>query len=107
MAQVKQDMIRLIETHEEFQLLVDKSSKDELIQCAKLLAMYLSLYKLRFGEISANSYIDLLSCSENEEELTSIIEGGHEEASAMLRIIKEDQSKNMSIENTPPSNYLN
>ncbi len=107
MAQVKQDMIRLIESHEEFQLLVDKSSKEELIQCAKLLAMYLSLYKLRFGEISAKSYIDLLSCSENEEELTSIIEGGNEEASAMLKIIKEDRSKNMTIDNTPPNSYIN
>lgn len=45
---------RLQSLHQELELRVAESSKAELEQCARLLAMYLAVYKRRFGEISVS-----------------------------------------------------
>ena len=84
------------ETHPDLQLeselcrfkqLARNRSRDELVQCVRILGMYLALYKGRFGDIPACDYRRLEDAVVLNDELRSIMMRGIEEAYAMLSLI--------------------
>jgi len=53
----------LKQLEKQFFTLVENSTRDELAQCAKYLAMYLVLYRQKFGEIPSASDLYLTNLS--------------------------------------------
>ncbi len=83
----KQDLLRLRQLDVEFTNLVHSSSRDDIANCAKFLAMYIALYRQKFGEISAEEYNRLMDRSKLDDESLAILEEGMDEASAMLKLV--------------------
>ncbi|MFT7461072.1 MAG: hypothetical protein ACI909_003764, partial [Planctomycetota bacterium] len=75
----------------EFKDLVQECNRDELGQCAKLLAMYVAIYKQRYGDLPLDKLTDFSESSEVNKEMSKIIQDGIEEASEMLRLVRDDQ----------------
>lgn len=69
------------------QTLVDGSDKNDLAQCIRLISLYISLYKMHFGELPAECYEDLFMSENKENSSTDIFENGLTEAIAMLDMI--------------------
>jgi len=87
---------RLQSLHDELEVRVADSTKDELGQCARLLAMYLALYKRKYGELAAGdcqtpgrrdedkvsgAEVFALGMAELNEMLHLVATSGHEECS--------------------------
>lgn len=96
------DIIKQQQT--EFQDLVDDSNRSELGQCAKLLAMYVSIYKQRYGDIPVDSFIKISETSAIDRELSQIVQNGIEEASTMLRLVRDEQRQEQRLFNYYPAN---
>ncbi len=91
----------------EFQDLVQDSNRSELGQCTKLLAMYIAIYKQRYGDIAIESYMQISEDSSVNQELSQIIQDGIEEASTMLRMVRNDQRQEQNLYYYPASNTIN
>ena len=87
MAINKLDLLKLKQRELEFLGLVETCDRDDLAKCAKFLAMYVALYRQKFGDIPATGYMKLLSNPALDNELLQIMEDGMYEAAEMLKII--------------------
>ena len=74
----------------DFQYLVEECNRDELGQCAKLLAMYVAIYRQRYGDLPVENLSQISQASAVNEELSQIIQDGVEEASKMLRLVRDE-----------------
>ena len=69
------------------QILVERSNKDDLVQCIRLISLYVSLYKKHFGELPTDYYEDLFRTGDYDNSSTEIFGDGLNEAIAMLDMI--------------------
>ena len=83
----KQQLINLKQQENEFLKLVDSSRREDLAQCTKFLAMYIALYRQKFGEIPEAGYEKLMTSTSLDNELLTIVEGGIIEATEMLKMV--------------------
>ena len=81
----------------EFQDLEQDSNRNELGQCTKLLAMYIAIYKQRYGDIPVETYMQISEELAVNQELSQIIQDGIEEASTMLRLVRNDQRQEREL----------
>ena len=77
--------------HENFQELVQGCSLEELGQCAKLLAMYVTIYKQKYGELPLEKLSDITDMTIVNRELSVIICEAIDEASSMLEVVCDEQ----------------
>ncbi|MGH8248849.1 MAG: hypothetical protein ACREUU_20770 [Gammaproteobacteria bacterium] len=95
-------MIQRLSTHDlihyqkRFQELVERCNRDELAQCIRLLGMYLSLYKGRYGDVADVQYAELLSSIDSDAELERLFSRGLDEAIAMLTLIEGDNHSELT-----------
>jgi hypothetical protein len=75
----------------EFQSLVAESSGEELGQCAKLLAMYIAVYKKQFGDIPVEDLLKISDSVSMDQDLSGIIQDGIEEAASMLQMVRDEK----------------
>jgi ArsR family metal-binding transcriptional regulator len=91
-----------------FQELVDECNHSELGQCAKLLAMHIAMYKQFYGDIPVDSIMQISEASTVNQELSQIIQEGIEEASTMLRLVRDEQRMDQrSFYYYPTNNMIN
>ncbi len=91
MSDSKNELDDIKQQHIDFQDLVLACNHDELGQCAKLLAMYVAIYKQRYGELPLENLSDLADTPAVNHELSQIIQDAIEEASTMLRLVRDEQ----------------
>ena len=77
----------LLRHQRRFHNLVAQCSREDLAQCLRLLGMYLSLYKSRFGGMEDPVYAKLLASVNTDAELAQLCSAGLDEAIAMLSTI--------------------
>ena len=75
------------EQEDVLQTLVERSNKDDLVQCIRLISLYVSIYKKHFGELPTDYYEDLFRTGDLDNSSTEIFENGLNEAIAMLDMI--------------------
>ncbi len=64
------------EAYDVANMLIRKASKDQLAECARLLALNLAYHQVKQGEIPVDETLALLrSFERNEEQLTLLMEG--------------------------------
>lgn len=104
----KLELEHIKKQQEEFLDLVNECNYDELGQCAKLLAMYVTLYKQKFGDIPLEEYMQVSESTTFDSDLSQLVQGGLEEASAMLNLVrKETRINKHSFQYQPSSNTIN
>ena len=70
------DTSALEQTYELADILIKKATKDQLAECARLLALNLAHHQINHGEIAVEETLSLLRVSEpNEEHLNVLMEG--------------------------------
>jgi len=75
--------------------LVDECSKEELADCALLLAMNLANYKSRFGELPSENFKELLVTDTIDEDTARILMEGSEEMIKTLAMIAGESEDEM------------
>ena len=83
----KQQLINLKQKEVEFLRLVDSSKREDLAQCTKFLAMYIALYRQKFGDIPESGYDKLMTSTKLDDELVTIVRDGINEATEMLKMV--------------------
>lgn len=73
------DVGRLTEYINPADYLTDVSSKAELAECARLLAMNVAQYKQRFGEVRLEDSLNALYAADLTPEITQLVADGMEE----------------------------
>jgi hypothetical protein len=58
--------------------LIEESSKEDLAECARVLALNVAHYQGKFGEIPLEETLAILDASEPNEEQAAILRGGME-----------------------------
>ena len=58
--------------------LIEESSKEELAECARVLALNVAHYQARFGEIPLDDTLAILDATEPNEEQAAILRDGME-----------------------------
>ncbi|NNE37019.1 MAG: hypothetical protein HKN08_01840 [Gammaproteobacteria bacterium] len=101
----KQQIIDLKQQENEFLKLVDLSKREDLAQCTKFLAMYIALYRQKFGEIPEAGYEKLMNSTKLDNELATIVEDGIIEATEMLKMVLLQHQETATEDNN--SFYLN
>ncbi|MCI0400759.1 MAG: hypothetical protein L0Z68_05605 [Gammaproteobacteria bacterium] len=64
--------------------LISDSSKDDLAECARLLAFNLALYKQKFGELPKELYEKMLTIESVDDETGAVLASGILEMGIML-----------------------
>lgn len=96
MSTVKIELDQIRKQQLDFQDLVEECNRNELGQCAKLLAMYIAVYKQEYGELPLDNLLDMSETLLVDQELSQIIQNGIEEASSMLRMVHNEQRRQKS-----------
>jgi hypothetical protein len=78
--------------------LVDESSKEELADCALLLAMNLANYKSKFGELPSENFKELLVTDTIDEDTARILMEGSEEMIKTLSMVTGEIDVDMNDE---------
>ena len=102
---INNDIVKLRQREMEFTNLVNSCSRNDLAKCAKFLAMYIALYRQKYGEISTSGY-DRLMCADLNKELLDIVDEGIYEAAEMLKIVLLQKDKTDYLDNHN-SNLIN
>jgi hypothetical protein len=105
MEQRKSFTEQLRDLHQEMELRVAGSTRDQLVQCARLLAMYVAMYKCRFGEVPADDYRALTEGDSDEGPGAKVFAVGLAEMNEMLQLVEEAQSPRNGI--WPRSHTIN
>lgn len=108
MSVTKLELDKIKQQQEEFIDLVQESNRDELGQCAKLLAMYLTVYKQRYGDIPLEEYIQSDAGTAFEGDLSQLIQEGVKEATTMLNLVRDEKRENeQQLHYYPTSTTIN
>ena len=78
--------------------LVDECSKEELADCALLLAMNLANYKSRFGELPSENFKELLVTDTIDEDTARILMAGSEEMIKTLALVAGEGEAEMDMD---------
>jgi hypothetical protein len=70
--------------------LISECTKEELADCALLLAMNLANYKSRFGDVPSENFRELLTTDTIDEDTAKILMQGSEEMINTLELIAGD-----------------
>jgi len=77
--------------HRQFERLLQISSSDDLARCARLLGLYLAIYKHEFGEIPSTTiegFLDTEARDDMDPLITEIFNTGLREVSSLLSLIQ-------------------
>ena len=108
MSVLKSELDDMKQQHLDFHDLVHERNHDELGQCAKLLAMYVAIYKQRYGELPMEKLSHLADTPSANKELSHFIQEAIEEASTMLRMVRDEQRQQQkSFYYYPAENSIN
>jgi hypothetical protein len=69
--------------------LIDDMSKEQLADCARLLALHLADYRLRFGDIPQRDFLSLLGIVEITDEQARLLREGMELLAGYLASLPE------------------
>lgn len=72
------DLSRFSEHYKLADLLIDQASKEQLAECARLLALNLSHYQGLYGEVPLSDTLALLDATEPNDEQALLLEDGME-----------------------------
>ncbi len=89
MDNLKLELAEIKSKEMKLQMLIDICDKNELSQCIRLLSMYIAIYKEQFGELSPESYENILSSQEVDTETAKIFENGMHEALTILDMVMQ------------------
>ena len=104
----KNELEDIKQQHIDFQDLVLECNHDELGQCAKLLAMYVAIYKQKYGELPLENLSSISDTPTVNDELSKIIQEAIEEASTMLRLVRDEQRQQSdTFYYSPAENTIN
>lgn len=78
--------------------LVDECSKEELADCALLLAMTLANYKSKFGELPSENFKELLVTDTIDEDTARILMEGSEEMIKTLSMVAGESDVDLNDE---------
>ena len=78
--------------------LVDECSKEELADCALLLAMNLANYKSKYGELPSENFKELLVTDTIDEDTARILMEGSEEMIKTLSMVTGEIDVDMNDE---------
>ena len=101
----KNELKSIKQQHIDFHDLVQECNHDELGQCAKLLAMYVAIYKQRYGELPLEKLSHMADTLAVNKELSQIIQEGIVEASTMLRMVRDEQRQQQESFYYYPAEY--
>lgn len=101
----KNELKSIKQQHIDFHDLVQECNRDELGQCAKLLAMYVAIYKQRYGELPLDKLSHMADTPAVDKELSQIIQEGIVEASTMLRMVRDEQRQQQKSFYYYPAEY--
>jgi len=76
--------------HQQYERLLQFSSNEDLARCARLLGLYLAMYKHEFGELPAETcsrYLQTGDTSENDPLIAEIFNAGLREVTSLLTLI--------------------
>lgn len=94
--------------HQDFQELVQTCNHEELGQCAKLLAMYVAIYKQRYGELPLEKLTQITDTPAVNRELSLIIREAIDEATTMLELVRNEQRQQQkNFHYYPAENTIN
>lgn len=102
MSITEQELEHIKQQHQEFEGLVQGCSHDELGQCAKLLAMYVTIYKQKYGDLPLDKLSNVTDSAIINKELSAIIREALEEASTMLELVCDEQRQQQKSFNYYP-----
>ena len=69
------------------QTLIDGSDKNDLVQCIRLISLYVSIYKKHYGELPSEFYEDIFMPEDAGKSSADVFEKGLGEAIAMLDMV--------------------
>ncbi len=81
--------------HQKIERLLQFSSNEDLARCARLLGLYLAMYKHEFGELSeatCDRYLNAGNTANNDPLIAEIFTSGLQEVSSLLTLIHADGS---------------
>lgn len=79
--------------HQQYERLLQFSSHEDLARCARLLGLYIAMYKHEFGELPAETcsrYLQTGDTSENDPLIAEIFNSGLQEVTSLLTLITAD-----------------
>ena len=89
---MKNSKIYAVDTKDQesrLQVLIDRSDKNDLVQCIRLISLYVSIYKKYFGELPTEIYEGLFQLDDNDAGSADIFKSGLSEAIAMMEMINK------------------
>lgn len=102
------DLEIIKQQHLDFQELVHTCNHEELGQCAKLLAMYVAIYKQRYGELPLEKLTRITDTPAVNRELSMIIREAIDEATTMLELVRDEQRQQQkNFHYYPAENTIN
>lgn len=108
MSITEQELDNIRQQHQEFQELVQACSHEELGQCAKLLAMYVTIYKQKYGELPLEKLSNITDTPTVNSELSVIIREAIDEASTILELVCDEQRQHQkTFHYYPAENTIN
>lgn len=87
MSECKTGEIEINDKEVALQTLVDRSDKKDLVQCIRMISIYVSMYKKHFGELPTEYYEQIFINEDGNNSPVNIFETGLSEAIAMLDMI--------------------
>lgn len=82
------DLIRLKTAEQQLQSLTAGSDRETLIQSLRMLALYVATYKAEHGELRPEQIELYLQAQDTDPDTLQILEGGLQEAIAMLSMVR-------------------
>ena len=90
MTAVQSEMNNLQQLHTKLERQVAACSKEQLAQCARLLAMYVTVYRQSYGELSFEDYENPQRAETDPDCGASLFFDGMQEVTQMLTLILGD-----------------
>ena len=90
MTAVQANISKLQQLHTKLEQQVAACNKQQLAQCARLLAMYVTVYRQTYGELSFEDYEDLQRAETDPDCGASLFFDGMQEVTQMLTLILGD-----------------
>jgi len=99
MLTTSQELLKLKQQEQEFLELTQTCNRDELVKCARVLAMYIALYRQQFGEVPLHCHAKLQQTNAFDDELIQITMEGLHEAVEMLKTVMLQHRDDISMAN--------
>jgi len=96
----KQSISDSKQIYQQFERLLQFSSTQDLARCARLLGLYVAMYKHEFGELPAEACHSYLASEENDANdpvIAQIFTAGLQEVTSLLTLIQGSHGQNQTM----------